>query len=254
MRKRTSNKGGLIGGRFLTLFVVFFHAYGLAQDPVICDSENRLTHGKVQQILKQWPLRNSDSVTSYIRSLGSRLAEQSHIVLDVRWYFNVVRDHSPNAFAVGNGYIYITEGAIKFCNDEGELAAILAHEIGHQLSGHFCRPSNRISDRDRRRRFNKSDSARSKIQRTRSIGSFSQVLNVEKEAEADRFAVQLLQTSGYNPHGMLAVAERLPTRGSSFSHWGNQQRISTLKRLLSPIPKKETQASPEFERIKKLVR
>jgi hypothetical protein len=52
---------------------------------------------------------------------------------------------------------------------------------------------------------------------------------------------------------MIAVTERLPATAGSFSHWGNQQRVSILTDMLKEIPRKAPKTSKEFEKIKKLL-
>jgi len=123
------------------MILILWASNGFAQRIVTCKSERELAAKKVQQIINEWPIRKSDSVTDYIRVLGKHIAAKALSNTNQDWHFNVIRDLSPNAFAVGDGYVFITEGAIMMCQEEAELAAILAHEMGHQLAGHFCENS-----------------------------------------------------------------------------------------------------------------
>lgn len=41
-----------------------------------------------------------------------------------------------NAFALPGGYLYITRGLLALANDSAELAAVLAHEMGHVTANH----------------------------------------------------------------------------------------------------------------------
>ena len=43
----------------------------------------------------------------------------------------IVKDSSINAFAITDGHIYINSGTLIFIKDMDELAAVLAHEMGH---------------------------------------------------------------------------------------------------------------------------
>jgi predicted Zn-dependent protease len=49
-----------------------------------------------------------------------------------------------NAFALPGGYIYVTRGILALANDQSELAAVLAHEIGHVVLHHARARTNRI--------------------------------------------------------------------------------------------------------------
>jgi predicted Zn-dependent protease len=217
------------------------------QSLTTCKSERDLAAKKVRQIINEWPIRKNDSVTDYIRALGNRIATEALGDENINWRFNVILDRSPNAFAVGDGYIFITEGAVTICQNEAELAAILAHEIGHQLAGHFCQNNPRqrqVPLADQFSRF------KSYTDRKKSIGSLTQIIDIRKETQADRIAVQLLSSAGYDPHAMLQVAKRLPSQDGSFSYAGNQQRIYSLDSILAHTPRLQSRSSGQFEKIK----
>jgi len=227
--------------RSIKLVVLFTltlqHAPAVSQWLAGCPGERVAAMAKVRQIQEHWPLRESDAVTRYVRLLGSHLAQIAAAGPGLLWHFNVVRDHSAMAFAVGNGYVYISEGAIMLCQNESELAAILAHEIGHQVAGHFC-PDH--------------DSNRSRLAtKQKAIGSLSQMLDMEKEAQADRIAVQILQSGGYDPHAMLAISKRLGKQGGAYVHGGERERISALAALLARYPHSRIPDSRQFLQIKR---
>jgi predicted Zn-dependent protease len=53
----------------------------------------------------------------------------------IEYRFFVLRDPSPNAFALPNGDIYLHTGMLARLTDTAQLAAILGHEINH-VAGH----------------------------------------------------------------------------------------------------------------------
>jgi predicted Zn-dependent protease len=53
----------------------------------------------------------------------------------IQYRFFVLRDPSPNAFALPNGDIYMHTGMLARLADTAQLAAILAHEVNH-VAGH----------------------------------------------------------------------------------------------------------------------
>lgn len=55
----------------------------------------------------------------------------------IRYRFFVLRDPSPNAFALPNGDIYMHTGMLARLSDTAQLAAILAHEVNH-VAGHHA--------------------------------------------------------------------------------------------------------------------
>jgi hypothetical protein len=71
----------------------------------------------------------------YVQSVGLHLV---HFALDLPsydWQFRVLNSEEPNAYALPDGLVYITHGLLTQLDNEAELAAILAHEIGHIATG-----------------------------------------------------------------------------------------------------------------------
>lgn len=187
----------------------------------VCSGEAHKSLQSAMKIEQEWPLRpNQDTATRYLQRLGEQLLpphapdfEQlaNYDWPSDRWYFSIVRDLSVNAFSIGNGRIYLTDGSINFVNSEAELAAILAHEIAHQLAGHFC-PSNQ-----------------SPYGGARQIGSLTQIMDNSKEMQADYVALRILRDAGFPTHAMFEVVKRLPLTGDVRQQY---QRLEALRNHL----------------------
>ncbi len=74
-------------------------------------------------------------VQAYVESVARPLAAVSERP-GLPWTFRVVDDAQVNAFALPGGYVYVTRGILAHMNSEGELAAVLGHEIGHVTARH----------------------------------------------------------------------------------------------------------------------
>ncbi|MDR1049818.1 MAG: M48 family metalloprotease [Deltaproteobacteria bacterium] len=55
------------------------------------------------------------------------------------YHFYIIYGDSVNAFAVPGGYVYLHTETIGSLENEGQLAAILSHEVAHITSRHFAR-------------------------------------------------------------------------------------------------------------------
>ena len=75
------------------------------------------------------------AITSYVNSLGQRLANQSKRS-NLRYQFFVVDDKSINAFATLGGYVYVHTGLIRATETEAQLASVMGHEIAHIVGRH----------------------------------------------------------------------------------------------------------------------
>jgi predicted Zn-dependent protease len=143
-------------------------------------------------------LYQDEVVLPLVRGVGAAIAPEPTDDY-IRYEFHVIRDPSPNAFALPNGRVYIHTGMLARLNDQSELAAVLGHEITH-VAGHHGILSYRITAK------------RLAIQLVG--GGFGALLGQlrysrQLEQEADDRSAVLLAGSAYDPHGMTDVLEML---------------------------------------------
>lgn len=216
----------------------------------LCPGEQERAATLRQRIVQEWPLRASgDEATQFVQGVGMNLATaygQPGGALP--WRFALVRNLAPNAFSIGAGHVFVTEGAVRFAGDEEELAAILAHELGHQLAGHFCdKPMAQESGGFFDIFFGGPPAPQSRD--SVGVGSVRQSIDPAKESEADRIAVAVLKAGGYDPHALLRVARRLGSGREG--HWFDAGRIQSLERLLAGVqPVESGRDSERFRAIK----
>lgn len=245
--------------RVATWFLLLLLQIGAhASAGVRCEGEWEWARAAFLRIQREWPLRpQDDPLVAYVQRQSEWLALAQRVQSDperrgMAWHVHVVRNRGVNAFAIGGGYIFVTEGALKLAQNESELAAILAHEIGHQLSGHFCRPPPPDLWDSVVSLFDGTGEKPQGGAHGRSVGSLTQVIDLAKEQEADRQAVRLLLAAGYNPHAMLAVARRLPSSEAT-AHLHDPRRVAALERLLAGVPPRPSPSSREFQEMKRLL-
>ncbi len=53
------------------------------------------------------------------------------------FHFHFVADDEANAFADEGGHIYLHRGILEYLETETQIAAVMAHEMGHQIAGHY---------------------------------------------------------------------------------------------------------------------
>jgi predicted Zn-dependent protease len=81
---------------------------------------------------------NDPLLDDYINNLGFRLVANSAKPKD-HFAFFIAKDPVINAFSAPGGYIGIDSGLIVITRSEDELAAVMAHEIGHITQNHLQR-------------------------------------------------------------------------------------------------------------------
>ncbi len=74
-------------------------------------------------------------LVNYINDIAEPLVAQ--VERPIEYDFHIIDDDETiNAFAILGGHIFIYTGMIKFCDNEAQLAGIIAHEISHVEARH----------------------------------------------------------------------------------------------------------------------
>lgn len=169
------------------------------------------------------------------------------------YHFLILDSEEINAFAAPSGFIFVTKGMIRLCQNEDDLAAVLAHEISHVLNSHALKAikTSRITSAltligGEGIKTAANNSIVNQLMGTfeGSIDDMTQTLTNSGygrrlESEADKTAVGLLQKSGYNAEGLVRVLERLKAKTKpgakdfTATHPDTDDRISEVKDWLS---------------------
>lgn len=150
----------------------------------------RALHDRLGRLLGFYGERR---VVAYVERVGRRIARAAGTGHDLRFF--VVDDPAVNAFAAPGARIYVTRGMLAELWSEGELAAVLAHEVAHIERRHALREG--VWEEQRELAWTGADSVRF-YERSR-----------DNEREADHLALELLDRAGYDARWMSAALERL---------------------------------------------
>ncbi len=131
----------------------------------------------VRQLLGRVTSRLAAGISGMALERESTLALEDEL-LRYRWECALVRDSKPNAFSVGSGMIFVTEGLFARLQTEAELAAVIAHEMSHQLLGHT----------------REAISAQGTVQSDTPAVSYS----LARELDADSLSLKLLKVARYD--------------------------------------------------------
>lgn len=112
---------------------------GSSAAAILSPQEQRSYGASMLHELRSYNMILDDALlVDYINTLGYRLVSRSDKPEQAYTFF-VVRDPAINAFAAPGGYIGMNAGLITTAVDEGEVAAVLAHEIAHISQDHLLR-------------------------------------------------------------------------------------------------------------------
>jgi beta-barrel assembly-enhancing protease len=160
-----------------------------------------------------------------------------------QYEFYVVRQNDPNAFAIPGGKIFIHTGLIEFCKSPEELAAVLAHEMGHVEKRHTINNIVKQLGIDVVISFitNGGNSGLESISGQMLSNFFSR----EDESEADDFALVLLDRSRIRPARLGEVFSRMKHEHGDLE--GAFNLLSTHPELESRAAKSQAyQTTPQF--------
>lgn len=155
-------------------------------------------------VIANTPILDNPKLNAYVQKVGERvLAASPHADRDYR--FLVLDDPNPNAFTMGEDYIYINRGLITLYQSESQLAGVLGHEIGHNIGRHVSRKQGKNV------RDNVFATAMSILSGSSAVGNAiatQNAVNLQKysrdlELEADRFGASYLYGANYEPNGLL---------------------------------------------------
>ncbi|HWP83061.1 MAG TPA: M48 family metalloprotease [Bacteroidota bacterium] len=139
---------------------------------------------------------------------------------DTQFKVLVIRDAQPNAFAIPGGYVFITEGMLGLCQNEADLAAVIAHEIVHIVARHGLR------EVEHRRPQIRADEVFGELEEEIGAEEDTVVAELEDyaieayetvmkprlqgyEEESDRGAALLLVRAGYTPTAVPNMVQRI---------------------------------------------
>ncbi len=167
-----------------------------------------------EKVLASMPMYQDEKLTAYVTEVGNRIAAVSHRP-DLDYQFFVIDSPDINAMALPAGYVYVNRGLLSFMNSEAELAAVLAHEVGHITARHA------VQQHARGALANVASAVGGVVTAVATgsgyVGSqISQVTSIwaqtglsgfgrEAELEADSLGAEYLLRAGYDPNAMIEV-------------------------------------------------
>lgn len=211
-------------------------------------------------VLQTYKPYDNRQANHYVNVLGQTLAQASDLPITYNGYHLLVLDSDDiNAFATPSGLIFLTRGILRCCQNEGELAAILAHEVGHVQFKHGLQAIKKgrfselgtlvameagkaLTDNEISQLVETFEGTISDISTTMINNGYSRSF----EEDSDEAAVTIMQKVGYNPVSLMKMLETMNTKikpgGLDFAktHPSPEKRIKYLKKIV------KTQDEPTF--------
>lgn len=169
---------------------------------------DQMVNHKIRFLYSNQEYENMAETEMYLEELCSRIGLEKQLNSKIR--VKIVRDPSLNAYIYEDGVIYVHIGLLARLNSEAEIAAVLAHEMGHLASQHACK------DFIARKKFLRNQGTISTFASGMITGMIATSINannlsdqlIAQEEEADDSAFKTIAASDYN----YQAFERIFTR------------------------------------------
>ncbi len=183
-------------------------------------------------ILATYKAYPATALNEYVNEVGQALSKFSTRPDTFSGYrFLVLDSNDINAFAAPGGLILVTRGLLKCCTNEDELAAVLAHEIGHVEKMHGLRAirtsrlnsaltvlalesAKNLGGAELAELAKTFDDSVNDIVGTMMNSGYSRRL----EYEADAAAVLMLRQSGYAPAALISMLQNMQKNWNAKRH------------------------------------
>jgi len=244
--------------KYILFFILFLGQFlGCATVQTGVDREERIfisTQQEVaigeevaKQIEKENKILDNYALTQYVNDIGQNLAKVC-FRKDIKYHFKIIDSDIINAFALPGGFIYIYGGALVEMDNEAQLAAVLAHEMGHVAARHSVKQLQKAQIYSTLASILLKDE-KEIIHQLSNIAANLVFLGYSRKAEfeADELGAYFTYQAGYDPQGMLEFFEKLKQKEKEDpgklalllrTHPFTCDRITKVKSQISSFPKK----------------
>jgi predicted Zn-dependent protease len=183
-----------------------------ALQPMTVEEEREVGREVAAKVVAFFHPYKDEALTRYVNLVGATVAEQAERQ-DITYHFAVLDSDDINAFSAPGGYIFITRGAVALCEDEAELAGVLAHEVGHVAGKHVLK----IVERDKALRTGM-DEAKAHMPGSTYLQNMSKGILVKlidqglapgDEYDADQRGTKCAHAAGYPADGLARFLTKL---------------------------------------------
>jgi beta-barrel assembly-enhancing protease len=205
-------------------------------------------------ILGKYRVYRNERLTRYINEVGQAVALASARPFTYGGYrFAVLDTDEVNALACPGGIVFITRGMLKRAQNEEELSAILAHEVGHvnhkdglgtiqrarwvqvvTLLG--SEAAKKVSGAELAKLVSLFEGSVNDVVKTLIVSGYSR----EQEAAADSSAMTFMYRAGYDPYGLSDYLGKLSKeqtggagQGLFATHPGMTERLAKARSVIS---------------------
>ena len=139
---------------------------------------------------------------AYLNAILEKLAQASETPGETVYKVTILNSPVINAFALPSGNLFVTRGLLALANDSAEIAAVMAHEIGHITARHAYARAEREKEAAVVSQAASVIQSRQKgeeveASKKQTLAGFSR----QQELEADGIGIRTIARAGFDPYG-----------------------------------------------------
>ena len=233
----------------------------------VAEKEKEVGRAAFAKIAGKYGVLKNEEATSYLNKLGKSLALYTERQ-EIEYFFAILNTDQINAYSLPGGYILISKGTINSIDNQPALLGVLAHELGHINKKHilkrvkvevrynFFETLARIISGPTQVITNIANQISDQIEEE----LFIKGLDSEDEFEADRYALDLLQSLNINARDYIDYLSALSSypdvkalENLDATHPKTEERIKKMEEYIIPDIDKLND-SENFLKFKSLVK
>ncbi len=208
-----------------------------------------------RQFLNEHPVSDNKAQQERIRRIGKRLVKAVEIyyhskgwdddLKGYQWEFNLVKDSTKNAFCMPGGKVVYFEGLLDVTQTDGEIAAVMGHEIAHALANHGAERMSQMYAQNLGAILTMlatANAPREEQEKWLAIYGYGSSLGIilpysrKHESEADKIGQILMALAGYDPMSAMRVWVKMARMGGQqppeflSTHPSHERRMANLKK------------------------
>ena len=174
------------------------------------DKEVQMGQNISKEVEKEYKLVDDPLIQKRVEDIGKKIAAVCDRK-EIDYHFKVLDDEEVNAVSLPGGFVYINKGVIDCVANDDELAAVLAHEVGHIVARHSIKKLQGMIGYSILRILVASAPQSGEVGNAADVAFTELMLGYSREDEllADQLGARYTKSAGYNPRAMITFLEKL---------------------------------------------